>query len=294
MYSDSVKNFIGLKNIDHLDTRTTPKDMSERNSDGYYITDNINHPKIVEGPEVTYRINMHGFRTKHFAPFENSKDTILFAGCSWTFGEGLPEEYTWPYLVAKNFNDPDYYNIGYMGMSINHIIKSVYSFIRSYGKPKYLFICFPDIQRNLYYSDKLKSYIKAYANTAFIGGQDKDRERYTLNYQDEDNLLLATSQISALEDYCMEAGINFVWTTWVYRDYEVFKHLGFNFLMDPDTSFIQANPSYNKSKTAYYTNINNLPYWEEAKDGAHPGTSWTTHISNKFIQEVGRLYEEKN
>jgi len=293
MCVQSVKDFINLKNIDHLDTRTMPASLLERDAEGYYITDNIHHGFIVPGPEVLYKINMDGYRTKHFATFDNSRETILFAGCSWTFGEGLPTEYTWPFLVTQAFENVDYYNIGYMGLSVNHIIKNVYSFIRSYGKPKYLFICFPDIQRNIIYSEKLESYIKAYTSTFFIGSKDKDREKYTLEYQNENNLLLATTQISALEDYCDEAGIKLVWTTWVYNDYEIFKDLDFKFLMDPDTSFIQSNPSYAKSKTPYYPNPGNLPYWEEARDGAHPGTAWTKHISKKYIDEIRRLHEKK-
>ena len=293
MIKFKVIKFVNLKDIDPLDTRTFPLNDSDRDANGYYVTDNIGHGFIVHGPDVTYTLNYDGFRTKHFNQFDNNKDTILFAGCSWTFGEGLPEEYTWPSLVAKNFTSPDFYNIGYMGMSISHIIKSVYSFIRKYGKPNYLFICFPDIQRNLMYSEKIESYIKAYANTTFIGSQDKDREKYTINYQDEDNLLIATSQISALEDYCQEAGIKLVWTTWVYRDYDVFKMLGFKFLMDPDIGFVQCNPSYNKSNSPYYENPDDFPYWEEARDGAHPGTAWTHFISNRFISTVRDLYEEK-
>ena len=294
MVYKAVKDFLNLKNIDNLDTRTMPQSLEQRDSEGYYLTNFIGHGLVVAGPEVSYKINKDGYRTKQFEPFDNSKDTILFAGCSWTFGEGLPNEYTWPELVVENFENADYYNIGYMGMSISHIIKNVYSFIRSYGKPKYLFICFPDMQRNIYYSEKLKAYIKAYISTEFIGSSDKDRERYTLEFIPENNLLVATTQISALEDYCAEAEINLVWTTWVYVDYEIYKDLGFKFLMDPDTNFIQANPSYAKSKTPYYPNPNNLPYWEEAADGAHPGTSWTKHISNKFIEAVGRIDEKKD
>ena len=288
------KDFLNLKNIDHLDTRTNPKSIEQIDSDGYYVTNNIHSGVIIPGPEVIYKINKNGYRTKHFEPFNNLKDTILFSGCSWTFGEGLPLEYTWSHLVAKNFENVDYYNIGYMGMSINHIIKNVYSFIRSYGKPKYLLICFPDIQRNIYYSETLGSYIKAYVSTSHIGSKDKDRERYTLEFITENNILLATTQISALEDYCAEAGINLIWTTWVYGDYKIYRDLEFKFLMDPDTSFRQSNPSYRKSKQPYYPNTDNLPYWEEAADGAHPGTSWNMHISKKFIKAIEEINEKKN
>lgn len=290
MYSDNVKSFISHDSLDHLDTRTNLPPEGFLSASGYYITENIGHGFVVDGPPVFYRINGHGFRSKHFDNFDNDKTTILFSGCSWTFGEGLPEEYIWPRLVSNKFsesgNETDFYNLGYMGQSIHHIIKNVYSFIRKYGKPKYLMLCFPDIQRNIYYSPKQEEYIKAYVNTSFIGSKDKDRERYTKNYQAEDNLLLATTLIFGLEDFCEEAGIKLIWTTWNNTDYDTYKNLGFKNLMDPDTSFIPANPSYRKSNSPYYPNSDNLPYWEEARDGAHPGTCWTHFISDKFYKEA--------
>lgn len=290
MYSDRVKEFISSSSLDHLDTRTILPLGGSLSASGYYITENIGHGFVVEGPPVFYRINSHGFRSKHFNNFENNKETILFSGCSWTFGEGLPEQYIWTQLVANKFaesgREVDHYNLGYMGQSIHHIVKNIYSFIRKYGSPKYLLVCFPDIQRNIYYSPKQEEYIKAYVNTSFIGSKDKDRERYTKIYQAEDNLLLATTLIFGLEDFCEKADIKLVWTTWNYPDYDIYKELGFNSLMDPDTSFVSANPSYNKSQSPYYPNPNSLPYWEEARDGAHPGTCWTHFISDKFYKEA--------
>jgi hypothetical protein len=294
IYSDDVLKFLSPYTVDPLDTRTTPPDGHVLSSSGYYITENIQHGFVVDGPPVFYRINSHGFRSKHFNTFDKNKKTILFSGCSWTFGEGLPEEYTWPQLVVNkitaNGTPVDNYNIGYMGQSVHHIVKNIYAFIRSYGKPDTLMVCLPDIQRNIYYSPKQERYIKAYVNTSFIGSKDKDRERYTKNYQEEDNLLVAVNMMLALEDFCLEAGIDLAWTTWSYRDYDTYKSIGFKSLMDPDTSFIPSNPSYNKSDRPYYENNEGLPYWDEARDGAHPGTAWTHHISNKFYDHIG----EKN
>ena len=55
--------------------------------------------------EVSYNINEHGFR--HNTDF--SKKTILFCGCSMTFGTGLAEEDTYPHLVTTAMgNEYDY------------------------------------------------------------------------------------------------------------------------------------------------------------------------------------------
>jgi hypothetical protein len=295
-YSDDVFKFLSPMTVDPLDNRTMPESDSHRNSDGYYITENISHGFVVDGPPVFYRINHDGFRSKHFNKFDDSLETVLFSGCSWTFGEGLPEQYIWPQLVVDKITKSgklvDHYNIGYMGQSVNHIVKNIFAFIRNYGKPKHLLVCLPDIQRNIYYSPKLEQYIKAYVNTSCIGSKDKDRERYTKNYQAEDNLLVAVNSMLYLEDFCEASGINLVWTTWAYADYYAYSKIGFKKLMDPDTSFIQSNPSYNKSKTPYYPNPDNLPYWEDARDGAHPGTAWTHFISDKFYKAMEEGYRE--
>lgn len=280
-----VMDFLNLKNMDQLDKKTKPQFTYQIDPYGYYSTEYIGHPLKIDGPEVIYKINSDGYRTKHFAPFDNSKETILFAGCSYTFGEGLPNKYTWPYLVSENFENVEYYNIGYMGMSINHIIKNVYSFIRSYGKPKNLFICFPDLGRNIYYSERMKSYIKVSIGAGAIASGDKDIKKYNLDFISENNLLLATTQISALEDYCSEAGINFIWTTWQENDYLIYKNIEFKFLIDPENI---------KLISTEYSNNENLPYWEFAKDGAHQGVSLTKNISRVFIEEIKRRDEKKD
>lgn len=295
-YSDKVIKFVQPDTIDHLDTRTTadPNNPNALDTDGYYVTELIGHALVVDGPVVTYRLNSDGFRTKHFDKFDDSKTKILFSGCSWTFGEGLPEEYIWPELVVKKFiddgHDVDHYNIGFMGNSINQIINNVHGFIFKYGKPDYVMLALPDFARNIIYSPKQKEFIKGYPNTNFIGSSDKDRERYTLNYQHENNFQLAVTLIRNFEYYCEEAGIKLIWTAWDTRDYTDYNnHCKFKYLMDPDIDFWQCNPSYKKSDKPYYPNPQNLPYWEEARDGAHPGTAWTHFISDKFYSKVKEM-----
>lgn len=48
--------------------------------------------------EFEYKFNSSGFRSPEFT---DSGTDILFVGCSLTVGVGLPEENTWPYIVAN-------------------------------------------------------------------------------------------------------------------------------------------------------------------------------------------------
>jgi hypothetical protein len=48
----------------------------------------------------TYKFNSHGFRCEEFT----AEPTMMFLGCSFTCGTGLPIESIWPELVSKKLN----------------------------------------------------------------------------------------------------------------------------------------------------------------------------------------------
>lgn len=62
---------------------------------------------------ITYKINSHGFRSEEFDPAAAS---LISLGCSHTIGIGLPEEVTWPYLVAQTLELKNY-NMGWGGIA---------------------------------------------------------------------------------------------------------------------------------------------------------------------------------
>lgn len=119
----------------------------KKDPDGYYTADfmfpdsknefdkNFSDPiakeKLIRGnwadeegnvkTKIEYKINSHGFRTKHFDQMDRP---IVCFGCSFTYGVGLPEEYTWPGIVSKHFNIP-VYNLGVPGMGLD--VASMYA-----------------------------------------------------------------------------------------------------------------------------------------------------------------------
>lgn len=62
---------------------------------------------------ITYTYNSHGFRCGEFNPAEQA---ILTLGCSFTEGVGMPQEQTWPYILAQHLNLPCW-NLGVGGGS---------------------------------------------------------------------------------------------------------------------------------------------------------------------------------
>lgn len=63
--------------------------------------------------DIEYKINRNGFRCNNFT----DDPGIIFLGCSFTYGTGMPLEDIWPSLVASYFNLQPW-NLGTPGMSL--------------------------------------------------------------------------------------------------------------------------------------------------------------------------------
>ena len=68
--------------------------------------------------EFSYTINDMGFRGKYPAP--SAKNIMGFFGCSITFGEGLPEEDNFPYLLSHYYGK-ETLNLGMCGAGAHRI-----------------------------------------------------------------------------------------------------------------------------------------------------------------------------
>jgi len=73
---------------------------------------------------VSYTFNSKGFRCEEFTV----EPTIMFLGCSHTFGLGIPYESTWPYLVAEKFGLKNA-NLGWPGVSNDTTFRLAYYYI---------------------------------------------------------------------------------------------------------------------------------------------------------------------
>lgn len=106
--------------------------------------------------EDIYSINSHGLRSDEFSKRHSGKH-IVFAGCSFTFGDGLPLEYTWPHKVYTEIKKRErvsgYYNISQSGASGNWILIQALKYVRDYGCPDVMFINLPEVTRELGYQE---------------------------------------------------------------------------------------------------------------------------------------------
>ncbi len=267
-----------------------PKEYYE---DDYLITNNITSPILIDGPEVLYKINRAGFRSKHFEDFNPNNVNILYGGCSWTFGEGLPEELTWTHMLSDKIKtlhpdkQVDSYNVAISGASIDLIIKNVVGFLNNFGQPDYIILNFPDIYRKLRYNHQTSWYgedplnlpegfVKAFRGTYYMTHRKDNPSRIWTEHGIYENIVNDhILNIHLLEYLCAAAKIKLLWTNWTYDP----TLMNTNF---KNSYFLHGGPFYKSSREDIevpYPNDANLPYWSIAKDDAHPGTAYTTKLA---------------
>jgi hypothetical protein len=258
-------------------------DPSLQGSDGFFVSKKISVSKTSkEIKNVEYKINAHGFRTKHFED-KTDKDIVLATGCSSTFGLSLPEKYTWPSLLEAELNkDADLfrvYNLGFPGHGYFIIIKNIFSFIKKYGKPKAIFIVFPNINRDVYFSKIRKKFIAQVVNIGHVFNGKKDMKDFVMGYDEGANTLKTIAYVNWLELFCSAAGIKLFWTAW--DDADIIEKIKFNNYTPSYPTFysdsLPENIEYKK-----VVEPEDIWMWDIAGDKVHPGINWNYSISRIF------------
>jgi hypothetical protein len=262
--------------------------------DDYTYTDNLGCFGVVEGPEIIYKINSDGFRSNHFKHFNPEIDNILFAGCSVTLGEGLPEDLTWYKQLSDKISIDSFYNVSSTGASTRLIVKNILTFIRKHGSPKFIFALFPDFARDLQYDPISKQIISCLVHPQWITAPKKfiTHKVYTLNYHEEYGAFNSIENIRILEDVCNYLGIKLIWSTWSKPASDILEKVNFRNYLKIDVSFDFNNKDsvYNSGEVEV-----GIPYWSVAQDGIHPGSGWNREISRNFLNEfIRRGYDKQN
>lgn len=191
----------------------------------------------------TYSVNKYGYRSKEFS----AGDDILFAGCSVTYGSGVPENSIWGNVVANTLG-MSASCIATPGDSVDSIISQLFSYFAEYGNPKYLLCLFPDPFRIKFPVD---------ITTLDIPGTNKHQDPNSIGADGKyfttimsahrsqfdadvriikkpfDPRVLVTEDVAVyssirsirfLEQYCKATGIQLLWSSWQDRVYpEIFR-----------------------------------------------------------------------
>lgn len=171
--------------------------------------------------DFDYRYNSMGIRSDELTDVE-----LLFAGCSFTEGEGLPRDHTWAAFSHQMICDEykistGFHNIGRGGASARTITRKIYHAIEVMGlRPKIVLALFPSIFRKEFYLsnspqllnpiDYVPSHVDTHASPAqryFIANMEKNvRLINVLNDFYADMLLI--------DAICGKYGIEFRFSSW--------------------------------------------------------------------------------
>ncbi len=203
------------------------KNQKFQNTKGLKYEDYFSNPKkVFEAKGISNRINNYGFRDKDF----DEVCDLLVAGCSQTWGLALPEEYRFSNIIENNI-DLTLHNISTPGNSVSSIVRSIFSYIKEFGSPKYIYCMMPPFERFEYVPDLERFNSRDLSDLKY-----QERElfsplivnTYTSIYDkvqrapfaSEGTLnletihFIQTQSLLMLEQYCEAAGIKFMWSTW--------------------------------------------------------------------------------
>jgi len=173
-----------------------------------------------------YRMNSLGYRSNEF-----SKGTeFVYAGCSYSFGEGVAEEKIWGSQVADHFGYT-YSNLSRPGASVQWIVKNLFNYFREYGHPKVLTCLFPDFCRMTIPLNPNIAAAKGHSGVdtwttmhdLHLGGHVDlvNRPKYSKKPHLVEDIIpveipmeLSVEYISMLARYCETNDIEFYWATW--------------------------------------------------------------------------------
>jgi hypothetical protein len=178
-----------------------------------------------------YRLNSMGYRSEEF----QAGSDLVTAGCSFTFGSGVPESQRWGSLVASGLGVEET-NLGVCAWSTQAIIENIFAYINKYGAPKKIICLFPDPSRSpLSAVEGFLEYEDGFESGRQVVSVMLDRmESY--NYSNKPKYSKRPHQINdvipielpmyfyfkyikMLEAYCEALGVDLMWSTWD-------KHLG--------------------------------------------------------------------
>lgn len=203
----------------------------ERFVKSVFTNDFKSHPLEVvahvhEDPVNTYRLNSEGYRSDEFE--KNAE--LVTAGCSFTFGSGVPEHMRWGALVAKSLGVKET-NLGVCAWSTHAIVQNLFAYFKKYGHPKTLLCLFPDpsrvplamVEGFVEYDDGFESGRQVV--DVMLDRMDdydyKHKPKYSKRPHDvndivpvEMSLYFYMKHIQMLEDYCNSNGIKLLWTSW--------------------------------------------------------------------------------
>jgi hypothetical protein len=202
-----------------------------------------------------YKLNTLGYRSK-----EIKKVPVVFAGCSITFGVGVPIDGVWSTIVGEELG-VEYINLGVPGWSPQAIVDNLFKYFYKFGNPEIVFVTFPDYHRMILTSNRSFCRVEPHSEDDFlVKVQDAvlpltptySRKKYAKKpYQFTDfitpeyALLQAFRSINSLITYCKGANIKLVWSTWDSETNEIIDIVKNTWNSESYSGYVHSNYPFN-------------------------------------------------
>jgi len=258
--------------------------------------------------ENKYNLNEYGFRSKEFI----KNDEFLIAGCSYTYGIGVPEKNIWGNIVANHFNyNPT--NLGVAGASVTEIVNNIFTYCYHYGNPKFILCLFPDFDRftfpvnNYLLKSKYEKNDKIPTVSLNITPINKKPDYVKRPYFVEDVIssdfayYLSIKSIEHLIQYCKSSNIVLLWSTWQKNTLSMLLDMieknGINYDNFISIDTIDNLDLLNKKECNLHENLKNEnpKIFEKGGDYEnddtpyHFGTHQHMHIAESFIKSFKNI-----
>lgn len=188
-------------------------------------------------PGATYdNKNSLGYRSPEFTDVD-----LVVAGCSQTWGVGIPTaSYTWGVKTAELLGS-SYVNISGLGWSTERIVRMIFAYLQNHKNPKYILCLFPNMTRSETVINE--QYVKiSRGRKPVFNAPDEFNQVYPATFEAldpidtssiskrpyeienvnirENSLRSGMQAINILKVYCASHGIKFYWSSWdgLFRD----------------------------------------------------------------------------
>lgn len=178
--------------------------------------------------DIEYSDNSHGYRSDEFI----KKEELLILGCSQTYGHGMINEFTWPYLLSKKLN-MNFARLAIGGDSLQGQVLKAFEYFRIYGNPKIIVGTFPLYRMEIpYVKDRIG--VKGSNSTRIQqlqipGGV---RPKYVKIPYDSEVIVPREFAIfynfifiKILEQYCDSNNIKLIWNIWEDHHYFIYNYI---------------------------------------------------------------------
>lgn len=245
-----------------------------------FTNSEISYRTIYDDKNLTYVMNNYTHRCEDFNKLDTSKHNILFAGCSATFGDGLPYKNTWDYILydqlSKTNNLGPFNSLSYPGGSVSKIITNILKYCNSFGMPNEIYLMLPDYSRNVIFDKNDNSFSSTISIDYF--------QNKILNNMIPENLFFEfQNYYRMLEIFCKTNNIKLVSCSWDISTTMLMSKLDFDtfyFLDYTDDDFF-GNFDIDLIDKRYHR------YASEARDGHHFGIMSHHWFANNFLKWRG-------